>query len=361
MTTVITGATGFIGSRLLPLLLDSGRDVVTLGRDDPGTQRARLVRAMEAAGRVPDLRALRCVQADITLQGLGMPPGAFAAIAREAQELWHLAADVKLVRPLDELRATNVAGLANLLDLAAATDVGCRLYVFGTAYVAGRRREGRIAETDLTDAHGFEVPYEQSKYEAEVLIREWSARHARPVTVIRPSVLATDRPVPAGAPRHSLWYTGRTTTLVMRAVYALGLHREPVRIRCPDDATLNVLPVEYAVRAMLAAADDGGVAEGVRVWHLTHPAGVSSRLLLHAMFDAYEWFTFEPVEDLRDPNLAERLLEVKYDGLIQHIRHRRDYDRSGLLAAAGPIPDPPEVDAAYLAAALGYRAPQPVA
>ncbi len=64
-----------------------------------------------------------------------------------------------------------------------------RLVHVSTAYVAGGRK-GTVSEDDLTDAFGFGSPYEQTKYEAECLVRD--AASELPVTVVRPSMIVGD-------------------------------------------------------------------------------------------------------------------------------------------------------------------------
>ena len=55
-----------------------------------------------------------------------------------------------------------------------------------TAFVAGKRT-GRILESDLEHNSGFQNGYQQSKYEAELLIRRY--RELVPLVVFRPSVV----------------------------------------------------------------------------------------------------------------------------------------------------------------------------
>lgn len=71
-----------------------------------------------------------------------------------------------------------------------------------TAFVAGARRTGVAYEDELDDGAGFENAYEQSKYEAELLVHAWSREHGRPALVLRPSILVTDVPSHPELPSH---------------------------------------------------------------------------------------------------------------------------------------------------------------
>src|SRR5205823_6206999 len=101
----------------------------------------------------------------------------------------HSAASVSFSLPLDESRAINVEGTRSILDLAelAQRRGGLRrLSYVSTAYVAGDRR-GVFGEDDLDLGQGFRNPYEQSKFEAEKLVR--SRMDWVPTQVFRPSIV----------------------------------------------------------------------------------------------------------------------------------------------------------------------------
>src|SRR5512146_1206565 len=104
----------------------------------------------------------------------------------------HAAADIRLFAPLEELRRTNVEGTRCMLELAhsahAEHGVGRFAYV-STAYVAGAN-PGPVAEEELSDRFGSSSPYEQSKYEAELLVRQ--AAGDLPVSVFRPGIIVGD-------------------------------------------------------------------------------------------------------------------------------------------------------------------------
>lgn len=87
MTALITGATGFLGSRIAHSLLTSRRQrVITLGRGEPATLRARTVGALRACGaEVLDEQALgrlRCVSGDTRCRLLMEAPTVLAADAQ---------------------------------------------------------------------------------------------------------------------------------------------------------------------------------------------------------------------------------------------------------------------------------------
>lgn len=169
------------------------------------------------------------LNADVDRPRLGLPEWQFRALGEQVTEIWHSAAATRLDGPpvpvprmrltssADRstalVRRTNLDGTRHVLELAASGTA--RMCHVSTAFVAGRRPTGVVREDDLDASYGFENPYEESKYLAELAVHEWSARHGRPVTIFRPSVLVTDRPPQAGDPPHTL------TTLTSLADHVL--------------------------------------------------------------------------------------------------------------------------------------------
>ncbi|MBB6421500.1 SDR family oxidoreductase [Streptomyces sp. AK010] len=365
MTTLLTGATGFLGSRLLLGLLTRNQHVTVLGRGSSSSLRTRVRAALEAvAGRAvepDDAARLRCVGGDITQPWLGLPPALYGRLAREAEAVWHCAGDIALTGERGRLLHANVQGTAHVLEFAEATAASCRLIHMSTIAVAGRRDVGHVGEDDLTDAYGFETHYDESKYRAEVLVRDWARRLGRSAVVLRPSVVASDAALPTGAPGHPLEVFGK----LLDAVAAGGgpgmpttaaRHRDGMRLRLylPVDASINIVQDDYATEAMLRIGQDAPPpAQGVRTCHVVHPSDTPVRLLTEAVESRYPGLTITCVNDLPDPTAAERYVATGLTGFLSYSRHTRTYGRGGTLALTGGLPDPPAVDRRYLVRALG--------
>lgn len=179
-TIFITGATGLIGGEVLARVLAShpAVHVVALVRDNSRWEEtARRLRI--SAGRVTP------VTGDVRKPGLGLDRATRALLRRRVGRTIHLAADIVFSRPLAEARATNVEGTANVLELGSSWP-GPIGYV-STAFVAGRRT-GRVLERDPGGEAGWVNAYEQSKWEAEQLVR----RSGRNFTILRSSTVVCD-------------------------------------------------------------------------------------------------------------------------------------------------------------------------
>ncbi len=131
-----------------------------------------------------------------------------ASASRACDEIIHCAASVSFDLPLDEARAVNTAGAARVAELAARTAVrgnGLRRIVHvSTAYVAGQRT-GTFGEDQMTIGLPFRNTYEQTKHEAEQLLRG-GRRACRCRSCARASSSATG---PRAGPGRSTSSTGR--------------------------------------------------------------------------------------------------------------------------------------------------------
>lgn len=194
---LLTGATGFVGMELLARYLErTERPVIALIRagDDEGAH-GRLDAVLAnlfgyRAGRYA--HRVRAVAGDVTAPRLGLDPVRWEWLAEQATTIVHGAASVSFALPLKEARAINLEGTRRMLELAArARQKGVleRYAHISTAYVAGNHT-GRFSEHDLDLGQDFHNSYEQSKFEAEQLVRSW---HELPFTILRPSIVVGDR------------------------------------------------------------------------------------------------------------------------------------------------------------------------
>ncbi|MBV1855902.1 SDR family oxidoreductase [Catellatospora tritici] len=175
MTTLITGADGYLGQRITAAL--DGEDLILAVRCADETElarkRARLARITDAPVVPVDLR-----EAD-----------PFAHLdPRRITRIIHAAAVIRFDVSRDTADQVNVAGTARLREFAQRCDRLDRLMLLSTLYSAGRRR-GEVHEIRHDDT-GFVNHYEWSKWLAEECLLE---APGLPVTVARlPTVIAED-------------------------------------------------------------------------------------------------------------------------------------------------------------------------
>ncbi|MGW8066332.1 SDR family oxidoreductase [Streptomyces ziwulingensis] len=370
MTVLLTGATGFLGSRLLlSLLTTRERDVTVLGRGASSALRSRVLDALECVAPPGGVDAgararLRCVSGDVGRPWLGLAPAVYGRLTEEADAIWHCAGDIALTGERERLFQTNVLGTQHLLRLAETAPPTCRLVHMSTVAVAGARRTGRIAEDDLVDCYGFETHYDESKYHSEMLVRDWARRLGRSAVVLRPSIVASDAHLPEKAPGHPLGVLGGMIDAVARGgapgVPAGGLNGEVLRLRLrvPADATFNIVQDGYAAEAMLRIGHDAEHSDpGTRTFHIVNPVDTPMRLITSAVQARYPGLRLECTDRIPDPTATERFIASHLPGFLSYCHHTRRYDRAGAAALTGDLGDPPAIDQDYLTRALGFPGP----
>jgi long-chain acyl-CoA synthetase len=254
---LLTGSTGFLGMELLAQLLeDTDRRVwapVRAASDDEAA--ARLRATLASLVDDPDAYEGRVVAlaADLEQPALGLSGTLRAELAGQVDEIIHCAASVSFSLPLERARAINVEGTSQVLELASecvANGGLRRLAHVSTAYVAGDH-DGAFTETDHAVGQNFNNTYEQSKWEAEALLRAQMERV--PVQIFRPSIVVGDD--------RSGWTSSFNVIYTPLRAYARGsLPVVPARRSAPVD----VVPVSHVARAILAL-DDAGAG---RTFHL---------------------------------------------------------------------------------------------
>ncbi|WP_461018274.1 SDR family oxidoreductase [Streptomyces daliensis] len=373
---MITGASGFLGSHVLrELLAEDAREPVTvLGRGAPDDLRARVESAVASLPGPPlapgALGRVRYLGADLALPGLGLGVEDRTRVTAGMTELWHCAALTNLQGDPARLFEANVRGTRAVLELADGAPEAQLLHV-STAFVAGKRRSGHVMEDDLSEAEGFQTYYEETKYTAERMVRDWAGRDGRVATVLRPSMLVSDRPASGGSPEQTLDVVVRLIDDVLNSrreaadeevaalVPACG-GALPFRIMGVPDAVMNAVQVDYAARAMMrvAAARGANPAPGVRTVHVTHPRNTPFEALKEALEMIFPGLRLSLLPTVPAPARHEAFAMAHWSQLVGFSAQARTYDRAHLLedlACTGGLPDPAPLDSAYLKRATDRR------
>src|SRR6185312_11604104 len=257
---LLTGATGFVGMELLARYLQRGeRDVVTLVRaDSHEAAQARVDAVLENlfGADAPDYRhRVHPMAADMTAPDLGLTEAERTALAERVTKIIHSAASVSFSLPLDEARAINREGTRRMLELAelaqARGGLECYAHV-STAFVAGDH-PGSFAECDHDVGQKFHNSYEQSKFEAEDLIR---SHENLPYTILRPSIVVGDR--------NNGWTSAFNVLYWPLRAFARGLFTAVPAI---PSAPVDVVSIDYVADAIYQLCE---TTCGKRVtYHLT--------------------------------------------------------------------------------------------
>jgi long-chain acyl-CoA synthetase len=255
----ITGATGFVGMEILARYLQhTDRPVFAAVRARNGAEADQRLRdAVRCMIGTPDAyeHRLHAVPADIEADQLGLPGDERERLAEQVTDIVHSAASVSFTLSLERSREINVEGTRRMLEFAVlCRDRGGlhRYAHISTAYVAGTHR-GEFSEEQLDVGQEFRNPYEQSKFEAELLVHLYDNR--LPIQVFRPSIVVGER---------STGWTASFNVLYtpLKAFVRGNLPALPARRSAPVD----VVPVDYVADAVFKLSSDPLGAPGT--YHL---------------------------------------------------------------------------------------------
>ncbi|MEM6329866.1 MAG: NAD-dependent epimerase/dehydratase family protein [Planctomycetota bacterium] len=168
-TSLVTGASGFIGPRLVARLQRAGRDVVCLVRKTSNTDRLKPLGVRFVTGDVTDPASL---------------PPALGCVQGGVDEVYHLAGRLH-GSTLGEFLDVNERGAHNLAEACAAQPRPPVLVVASSLAAAGPSP----ADTPHTEA-GADAPiskYGKSKLASERAARRFAGRV--PTTIVRPPVV----------------------------------------------------------------------------------------------------------------------------------------------------------------------------
>lgn len=189
---LLTGVTGLVGSAFVVALLKEkpAERFVCIARSNGGGSAAdrvaKVLREQCIFDNCPELTdkvlaAVEVIDGDV----VDIVPEELAKLdmLKDVDRVFHCAADVNLGKdPTGKTFKINYGGTVNMVKLSQLLNVK-ELHYVSTAYVAGKI-SGRAAEEQALNS-GFNNPYEESKFKAEMLVRNSGI----PFSVYRPAII----------------------------------------------------------------------------------------------------------------------------------------------------------------------------
>ena len=183
MTTLITGANGFVGSALARQLLQRGHEVKALVR--PGSDRRNL-----------ENLDIALVEGDLT------DTASLKRAVSGCRVLFHVAANYRLWIPDPErMYRTNVDATRELLRAAADAGAGRIVYTSSVATLGINPDRSPADETTPVALGDMVGHYKRSKFLAEQAVRELVEEQGLPAVIVNPSTPVGPRdvkPTPTG-------------------------------------------------------------------------------------------------------------------------------------------------------------------
>ncbi|HEY0065494.1 MAG TPA: SDR family oxidoreductase, partial [Telluria sp.] len=254
MQYFVTGATGFIGKRLVKkLLARKGSVVYFLMRE---ASRDKLPDLLEFWGTTK-ARAIP-VFGDLRAAKLGVSKEDTKKLAKTIDHFFHLAAIYDMTADADEQMETNVEGTRHTVEFANAIGAGCLHHVSSIA--AAGMFEGIFREDMFDEAEGLDHPYFATKHESEKIVRNETKG---PFRVYRPGMVVGDSKTGEMDKIDGPYYFFK---LIQRIRQLLPPWMPTIGI---EGGRINIVPVDFVVNAMDHIAHQPKL-DG-QCFHLTDP------------------------------------------------------------------------------------------
>jgi NAD(P)-dependent dehydrogenase (short-subunit alcohol dehydrogenase family) len=253
MSYFVTGASGFIGRRLVAKLLErKGTVYILMRKGSLGKLDAMRESWGDQAGRV------KVINGDLAKARMGVSRGNITKLKGKIKHVFHLAAIYDLTVDADAQYTANVEGTRNAVRFASAVDAGCFHHVSSIA--AAGLYGGIFREDMFEEAENLEHPYFRTKHDSEAVVRN---ECATPWRVYRPGMVVGDSQTGEMDKIDGPYYFFK---LIQRMRNSMPAWMPTIGI---EGGRINVVPVDYVVDALDYIAhvrgEDGGC------FHLTDP------------------------------------------------------------------------------------------
>lgn len=340
-TTLLTGATGFLGQFILRELLRRGRRVVVLLRTPLSESSRRLSALMSGIGE--DLSE-RMKRGEVLMVEGGLPAPLPDPDWGRTDDILHCAASLRLfTNGTNDPFTTNVEGARALIEWAERNQVSS-IHAVSTAYVCGMN-EGLIAEAPHAPQPEFQTHYEHSKWIAESEFQSWRQRTGGTLTIFRPSFVVGDSETGYTTQFGGFYQLARLVSMLKRrdddrcngngdALAAGRMERSdadsdgddetyvPLRIPLQPDARHNVVPVDYSARLIAAGVVDPRFHGSI--YHVADPDPPTNdfwKKCFEVAFHLHGGYFVDPrtTNGARSPE--EAMLWEQIDVLVPRLRH----------------------------------------
>ena len=340
---LLTGSTGLVGRYVLRDLLDLGVPMAAMVR--PGKGPAMLEGIMghweHLAGRV--LPRPVVIEGDLCIPEVVPDEGQRRWLLAQCDTILHCAASMTFREDRrGEPFRTNVNGTEHLLGLCRTAGIH-QFHHVSTAYICGLR-QGRILESDIDVGQQLGNVYEQSKLQAEKMIRAADFLEQR--TFYRPASVVGDSATGYVTNFHGFY-------LPLQLAHAMA-GRVPVdamnerffaRLGLRGDEGKNLVPVEWLAKAIAHLVTHPALHG--QTYHLASPRPVPVVEIQRVIHDAIQQFYRKTLAKSIGEEELKSVEALFYDYMLIYQSHWRDDPKFDLTNTQRALPHLPCPELTY--------------
>lgn len=373
----LTGVTGFVGSNLFQRFSTSPvyrqLPIFVLARS-----RGQKTAAQRVHELIPDFSG-KVIEGDIRHPGMGITNEDKKTLSSYNLEVWHVAGNTKFAKEeAAEIYKDNFIGTRNVLQFVDAFSVR-QFHYMSTAYVAGDRTgllNGSLPtalEEEVDVGQRFRNPYEESKLNAEILVRDTTRKLGLKTNIYRIGI-AVGRSDTGAATAFTGYYNYMMGWKVLRDKVSNnlcqyrddgvslknGILHVPLRICGSADATINMGCVDYIVDIVVRLAE---CPESTgKTFHIVNPHPPKLGWLMEAGFKIIQMEGVRILDSDTLTNEHKNFPATKWEERISRIiQQYLDYtcgepvfDMRNVKEVLGAVPAHPKVDEPLIERLLGY-------
>ena len=262
MTYFVTGATGFIGRRLVERLLERDGRIYVLVREGSQARMDELIEDWDADDRITK------VVGDLKEPNLGVSDEQQAQLRGNVDHFFHLAAIYDMTADDEQNETLNVQGTRHAVELANAIDAG--IFHHTSSVAAAGLYKGLFREDMFDEGQKLPSAYHRTKFESEKIAREGVEGAWR---VYRPGIVVGDSRTGEMDKIDGPYYFFKA---IQRLRHFLP---EWFPLLGPELGYTNIVPVDYVAAALDHIAHEPDL-DG-QAFHLTSPKSQRSGEVLN--------------------------------------------------------------------------------
>ena len=343
-STLITGATGLIGSHIAADLLRKGHRIIVFVRSKGNLGAAqRFYSLCDFMGLSPSLRSnVAIVEGSLDKHHLGLEKSIYDELCAQTGCIIHCAGNTTFsAKQKSESERDNITGLQNVLDFCSGSRCSW-FHLISTVYTAGVTTG--VCKERLDKPGMFTNIYEETKFRSELMTLDFCRENGIGATILRPSIVVGDSRNGRTFRFNGLYYPLKALILIRdmfrndilsgngRRAQRMSISCEnrkvniPLRLEYNHGEGINLVPIDFVVNAVNAIIEQ---PHNEHVYHIASKTYVSIAELIEFTHAFFGITGLSPVSTGFFHGHKKTPLECLFNGYIEpylpYMRDRRTF------------------------------------